>query len=142
MNLSDRRRGHRVKPDQRPGRHDDLSAVLPGKLDQVFVFEQRAGAQHDRGFSACHEGRNDRPHELRRRALDHDIGDIGEPFDRQDGGRRCQRAEPVAMLLGVLRRHRGENQSVYSPVQRLRNLLADRPQPGNRHPQVCACAFR
>src|SRR5580658_7691808 len=44
-------------------------------------------------------------------------------------------AKPVSMLLGVLRRHRGEHQSVYSPIQRLGYLLPDRPQPGNCNPQ-------
>ncbi len=69
-------------------------------------------------------------------ALDDDIGDTGEPFDRQDRRRSRQSGKPALVLLRILRRHRDENQSVDSVIQRLRYLGPDRSQPGNRNAQI------
>ena len=91
MDFADGGRRHRIEADQRAGRHHDLPAVLPRQIDQVFVLEQRAGAEHDRGFSLFHERRHDRSQKFCRRAFDDDIGDIGKPFDRQDSRRRSSR---------------------------------------------------
>ena len=100
------------------------------------MFEQRADAKDHRGLSACYEGRDDRPDKPARGALDDDVGDIGEFLDRQHGWPLRQFAKPVVVFLGVLRRHRCQNQAIYAAVQRLCYLGPDGAQPGNGDAQV------
>src|ERR1700688_3399887 len=136
MDGADRRRGHGIQPNQGARRHHDLTAMLFGKCDQVLMVEQSAGAENDSRLSRCHERFDDRPDEFARRTFDDDIGDVAKRADRQDRGLYCQARKPAAVLVRILRRHRGQGQSFYSPVERLRHLLANGSQPGNGHPQV------
>jgi len=43
MNAAFGRGGDRIKPEQRPSRHDDLPSPRFGELDQLGPRQQRAG---------------------------------------------------------------------------------------------------
>ncbi|MGY4477516.1 hypothetical protein ACVILL_004930 [Bradyrhizobium sp. USDA 3364] len=137
MNGPDRRRGHRIEPDQRAGRHDDLAAMGSREFDEVLVLQQRADAEHHRGLAALDHRRHDRADHLARRALDHDVGDLGKLFDRHQLRRRAELRDPAAMLVRAVRRHRNQRQALDALVERLDDIGADRAETGDRHPQLC-----
>ena len=107
MDRSDRSRRHGIETDQRAGRHHDLTAIFPCKLDQIVVLEQRADAEHNGTFSASDHRRHDRSDELARRAFDHDVSGIGERLDWQHRRDGLKLGEPRAVFLGILDRHSG-----------------------------------
>ena len=136
MDGPDRGGGYGVEADQRAGGHDNLTAILPGKFDEVLVVEQRTCAEDDRGLSGADKRRNDRPDQFARGAFDDDVGDFDQRLDRQDDRRSRQAGKPASVLFGVLHRHGGEHQTIYSPVQRFDDPGSNCSQPGNRNAQV------
>ena len=128
MNGTDGRRRHGVETDQRAGRHHDLAAMFPRQLDQVLVLQQRADAEHDSGVAARYHRRNDRTHELARRAFDHDVGGIGQRLDRQGCRHLAKLVEPGPVLVDIRRRHGRKLQ----PVDAMHRALWQPPSRSRR----------
>ena len=110
--------------------------MLLRKLDEVFVFEKCTGAKNDCDLSVRDKWSNDRSHERARRALDHNVCNVGERFNRQKPSRLFQLVQPRPVLCGILRGDGGKHQSVYAAVQRLDHPGSDSPQTGHRNPQI------
>ena len=64
-----------VESEQRPGRHRDSSAVSRRELEQLRMLEQGADAQDDDLFAGTQKRLGDLGEQVRRRALDHQVGD-------------------------------------------------------------------
>ncbi len=79
--------GHRIEPQQRAGRHNDLGIMRACELDQSVMAEDRTSAEHDHRLAGAQERLGNGRQQGGRRALDHDVGERFQLLQSDDGNR-------------------------------------------------------
>src|SRR5690349_4444518 len=125
---------HRIKPDQRTRRDDDLSTALARQIDQVLIGEERPAAQRHHGLAISEKGFDDLPKELRRHAFDHHVGAWLEFIDRKHRSRYSALPQSSLRLLAIIGRYRRQGERLYALVQRFGDTPADYAKSGDRDP--------
>ena len=133
--LANRHGTHRVETYDRSGRNDNARARFPRAIDQIHVFEQCSNGQWHQHRAAIDRRHRDVAEDRCRRAVDNDVGPLGEGTSRFDHLWRMVEIADCSFRLLPITRGDGCQACIFDGaiVEIARDPEADDTQPGNGH---------